>query len=354
MVLQLLGNILNGRARDFDPGLGEQSASTHHEDNVENGVDGVREDGEEISGGRNVISETTDGDRVTAHFDILPLAEKSDGEEVFESSVEELREEIEVGDQGGVEHDGDVGSIEQLNGEVGGVSLNTLFLDVEVDSETLEVDDDQEDEDGGEQVVQVGETLSVESLLEGGDLVGFRDQKVEESNDGSFVLSTSFSDDGNGGEGSPEDVFADVGSNEKRDTRSTETPSLAENFIEHHDNDTGEGELDDDQDSVTSTDSVDITVLARPDGGEGFEEGDQQTEELLSTIEQSTIFLIVLINVDDLGTGQELHNHTTSNDRGDTEFHESTSVGGKDNSHPVERITTNDFIYTVKGHLAAD
>ena len=143
----------------------------------------------------------------------------------------------------------------------------------------LEVDDDQEDEDGGEQVVQVGETLSVESLLEGGDLVGFRDQEVEESNDGSFVLSTSFSDDGNGGEGSPEDVFADVGSNEKRDTRSTETPSLAENFIEHHDNDTGEGELDDDQDSVTSTDSVDITVLARPDGGKGFEEGDQQTED---------------------------------------------------------------------------
>ncbi len=275
----MLGDISNGGARDFDPGLGEQGASTHHEDNVENGVDGVSEDGEEISGGRNVISETTNGDGVATHFNILPLTEKSDGKESSESSVKELGEEIEVGDQSSVEHDGDVGSVEQLDGEVGGVSLNALLLNVEVDSESLEVDDDQEDEDGGEQVVKVGETLSVESLLEGGDLVGFSDQKVEESNNGSFVLSTVFSDDGNGGEGSPEDVFADVGSNEKRDTRSTETPSLAEDFIEHHDNDTGEGELDDDQDGVTRTDSFDITVLARPDGGEGFEEGDQQTED---------------------------------------------------------------------------
>jgi len=350
----LLGDVSNRGARDFDPGLGEQGASTHHEDNVENSVDGVSEDREEISGGRNVIGETTNGDRVTTHFDILPLTEESNGKESYESSVEELGEEIEVGDQSSVEHDGDVGGIEQLDGEVGGVSLNALLLNVEIDSETLEVDDDQEDEDGGEQVVEVGETLSVESLLEGSDLVGFSDQKVEESNNGSFVLSTVFSDDGNGGEGSPEDVFADVGSNEKRDTRSTETPSLAEDFIEHHDNDTGEGELDDDQDGVTSTDSVNITVLARPDSGKGFEESDEQTEKLLSTIEQGTIFFIALINVDDLSTSQKLHNHTTSNDRGDTEFHKSTSVRGKDNSHPVERIATNDFIYTVKGHLAAD
>jgi len=210
-----LGNISNGGARDFDPGLGEQGASTHHEDNVENGVEGVSEDREEISRGRNVVSETTDGDRVTAHFDILPLAEKSDGEEVSESSVEELREEIEVGDQSSVEHDGDVGSVEQLDGEVGGVTSNTLLLNVKINSETLEVNDDEEDEDGSEQVVQVGETLSVESLLEGSDLVGFGDQEVEEGDDGTFVLSTSFSDNGNGGEGSPEDVFADVGSNER-------------------------------------------------------------------------------------------------------------------------------------------
>jgi hypothetical protein len=139
----------------------------------------------------------------------------------------------------------------------------------------LEVDNDHEDEDGGKEVVNVGESRSVESLLEGGELVGVGDQKVEESNDSTFVLSTLFSLDGNWWEGSPEDVFADVASNEEGDTRSTETPTLAEDFIEHHDNDTGEGELDDDEDGVTSTEGIDITVLAGPDSGETFKESDE-------------------------------------------------------------------------------
>ena len=37
--------------------------------------------------------------------------------------------------------------------------------------EYLEVDDDQEDEDGGENVVEVGETRSVEGILECVDFV---------------------------------------------------------------------------------------------------------------------------------------------------------------------------------------
>jgi hypothetical protein len=49
-----------------------------------------------------------------------------------------------------------------------------------------------------------------------------------------------------------------------------------------------------------------------------------------------------------------LHDHTSSDDRGDTEFHQSTSVGGKDNSHPVERITSGGVGDTVEGDLAAD
>jgi len=62
----------------------------------------------------------------------------------------------------------------------------------------LEVDNDQEDEDGGEEVVNVGEARSVEGLLEGSELVGVGNQKVEKSNDSTFVLSTLLGLDGNG------------------------------------------------------------------------------------------------------------------------------------------------------------
>jgi len=100
-------------------------------------VERISDNGVKISWGRNIISETANWDTVSAHFDILPLAEKSNEEEALEFSVEELGEEIEVGDQGSVEHDGDVGSVEQLDGEVGGVASNVLFLDVKVNSESL-------------------------------------------------------------------------------------------------------------------------------------------------------------------------------------------------------------------------
>ena len=74
----------------------------------------------------------------------------------------------------------------------------------------------------------------------------------------------------------------------------------------------------------------------------------------LCTVEQSTVFLGVLVNFDELGSGKELHDHTTGNDRGDTEFHKGTSVRGKDDTHPVERITSDSLGNTIKGHLAAD
>lgn len=74
----------------------------------------------------------------------------------------------------------------------------------------------------------------------------------------------------------------------------------------------------------------------------------------LCSVEQSTVFLRTLVDFDDLGSGKELHDHTTGNDRGDTEFHKSTSVRGEDDTHPVERITSDSLGNTIKGHLAAD
>jgi hypothetical protein len=37
--------------------------------------------------------------------------------------------------------------------------------------------------------------------------------------------------------------------------------------------------LDDDEDSITGTEGIDVTVLARPDSGETFEETNEQTKD---------------------------------------------------------------------------
>ena len=43
-------------------------------------------------------------------------------------------------------------------------------------------------------------------------------------------------------------------------------------------------------------------------------------------------------DLDDLGTGEQLHDEARGDDRGDAELHEGSSVRGEDDSDPVEGI----------------
>lgn len=114
----------------------------------------------------------------------------------------------------------------------------------------LEVDDDSEDEDGGHQVHEVGQVLAVESLTESADLVVAGGEQVEESNDGSLELGTTASVHGSGRERLPHDGLADVGRNEEGDSGS-ETVALLEELVEEEDDQTGDDQLDNDQEADT-------------------------------------------------------------------------------------------------------
>lgn len=75
---------------------------------------------------------------------------------------------------------------------------------------------------------------------------------------------------------------------------------------------------------------------------------------LLSTAKQRAIILQVEININQLRTRQQLHDHARSDNRGDTELHERASVGSHDGSEPVERVGRVRRHDTVKGDLRAD
>ena len=62
----------------------------------------------------------------------------------------------------------------------------------------LEVDDDQDDDDGGYQVGNVRRILPIEGLLDGVKLVLLGQEEVEKGDDGSFELSTLLRADGDG------------------------------------------------------------------------------------------------------------------------------------------------------------
>lgn len=90
------------------------------------------------------------------NFSLTPFTQEANQEVSIEISVEHLREEVKIGDQSSLEDDGHVGSVEQLDGVGLNGTTDSVVLEGDVNLEALEVDDDDEDEHGGDQVRQVG------------------------------------------------------------------------------------------------------------------------------------------------------------------------------------------------------
>ncbi len=142
----------------------------------------------------------------------------------------------------------------------------------------LEVNNHKEHKNSGEQVIDVGELRTVEGLLESRNFVGLGNQHVEKSDNGSLVFHSGFGSWGDWAESFPDNGLADVCGDEEGNSWA-DSVSLLEHFIKHHDDDAGEGQLQHDEDGVSGTEFVNVTVHARPHIGEGLTNGDDESED---------------------------------------------------------------------------
>lgn len=305
LVLELLSNVTGSRAGNLNPGLGEESASDKHEGDVNGGVDGVKKGLLEVQGRRHVVGNAGSGVELGRTLARLPNTEKLDKEVVREARVQHLTDEEDVGAQSRLEHDGHVGGVEQANRV--GTTHATLAggLDGDLDTEALEVDHSGENEESGQQVHDVGEVLAVESLTKSALLVGPGQEKVEEGNDGTLELGTTASVDGRGGESLPDDRLADVGRDEQRDT-ATKTIALLEELIKQNDNQASNDQLNNQEDTDTGTKVTGLAVKTSEDVDAGLTEGQDDSEKLLSGLIQFTVGLEVQVDIDEVGTSEEL------------------------------------------------
>merc|ERR1712051_807967 len=100
--------------------------------------------------------------------------------------MQDLRKEVEVRYEGCLQDDRDVGGVEQLDRIGIGLSSDALILQMKLNSEALEVNDDQDDDDGGYQVGDVWRVLPIECLLDSVKLILLGQEEVEKCDDGSF------------------------------------------------------------------------------------------------------------------------------------------------------------------------
>jgi len=95
---------------------------------------------------------------------------------------------------------GDIGGVEQFNWIGLSHSSSLVVLYWEIDSESLEVDHQKEDESGRSQVGKIWKGASQESSLQALQLIRGGKENVEEVNDGSFVFLSEFGGVGDWGE----------------------------------------------------------------------------------------------------------------------------------------------------------
>lgn len=337
LVLELLGDISWAGARNLDPGLGEDGAGDEHIGDVDGGVDGVQESLSEVQWGGHVVCDTGSSEELGRALLGLPDTEKTDEKVLREARVEHLGDEEDVGGEGGLQHNGHVRGVEEADG-VGSASTTLAGrLDWDLDTETLEVDDSGENEEGREQVHDVGEVLAVERLLESALLVVPGKEEVEQGNDGTLELRATASVDGGGRERLPDDRLANVGSNEERDTAS-ESVSLLEKLIEEDNNKTSHNQLEDEEEDNTSAEIRWLSVEASEDIHGGLSHREDNSEELLSGLVQLAVGLQVKVDIDEVGASKELEYHAGRDNWRDTQFHQRSSVTRQHHAQPVKWI----------------
>ena len=228
----------------------------------------------------HVVCDTRGSEKLSRTFFRLPDTKKLDKEVVGEAGVEHLTDQEDVGGQSGLQHDGHVGGVEKTHGVRAADTTLASRLDWDLDTETLKVDDSAEDDNGGDQVHDVGEVLAVESFAESDGLVRPGEEQVHQSNDGSLELRSTASVDGGRGESLPHDGLANVGGDEERDT-AAETVAFLEELIQEDNDETGDHQLNDEENADTGTKIRGLTVETGDDVDNGLAKRQEDGKELL-------------------------------------------------------------------------
>lgn len=369
LLLELLSNVAGRRSGDLDPGLGEDGAGNEHVDDEDSGLQGVGEglsDAERRGPGFisiqpldsdldivHVVSDAGGSEELSRALLGLPNTEELDKEVVRETAVQHLADQEDVGGQSRLQHDGHVGGVEEADGVRAANTTLASGLDGNLNAEALEVDDSAEDNDGRDQVHDVGQVLAVESLAERNSLVGPGEEQVNKSNDGTLELGATASVDGGGGESLPHDRLANVGRNEQRDT-AAETVALLEQLVKENDNQAGDHKLEDEENADTSTEVRGLSIETRDNVDDSLAEGQEDSQKLLGGLVELAVGLEVKVDVDEVGTSKKLEDHARGDDGSDTQLHECTSVTGHHHTQPVERVGGVRGDNAVQRHLAHD
>ena len=101
---------------------------------------------------------------------------------------EHLRNDVKIGDQSALKDDGNIRGVEKFDGIRRILSPVSGWLDGQVHAESLKVNDNDEDQHGGQQIHQIRQILTVEGFAKSAHFIRSRRQQVEQGNDRTLEL----------------------------------------------------------------------------------------------------------------------------------------------------------------------
>lgn len=197
-------------------------------------------------------------------------------------------------------------------------------LDGDLNTETLEVDDGCKNEEGCKEVHDIGQILAVECFMESTLLVWPGKQQVEEGDNGSLEFRATSSIDGSGRESLPDNRLANIGCDEKGDTAS-KTISLLKKLVQKDDNKASNNQLNDQQNTDTSTKVAGLAVETGKNVDTSLSERQDDCEKLLCGLIEFAIGFEVKVNIDEVGSGKKLRRGYVSLRNNQFGFNDSTS-----------------------------
>ena len=108
-------------------------------------------------------------------------------------------------------------------------------------------------------------------------LVAPGDEEVEEGDDGALEFGSAAGVDGGRREGLPDDALANVGGDEERDT-GAQAVALLEELIEENDDETGNNELQNEEEADTRAEVAGLAVETGQDVDGSLAEGKNDSE----------------------------------------------------------------------------
>jgi len=331
LVHELSCNVSGARSWDIDPNSGEEGTWGQDEYGVDEGVDWVLLDVIKALWRTDVVCKSTNWCLMSSHVVVLPFSEESNDEVSSELTGKDLSEEVNVWNECGLQNDWNVWGIEKLDWVWLLESSHFSAAQAEFNSPSLEVDNDEHNNDGGDQVAKVWSVLPVECLLESIEFVWLGKQEMESGNNSSLEFGSLISSNGDWREWFPEDSLADVGGDKEWNTWS-KSIALLEKLIEHKNHESSKEELSNDQNGSDKSKFSNWSVHAWKKISKCFTESNKKAEKFLRCLEELSVLFALHVDVNDFGTYQKLHNHAWSNDGAHTQLHNCSLVGSKNDT----------------------